>query len=45
VVAASTLLVLSGKASTFLDGAAIACDAIDSGNARHVLKKFLEERQ
>jgi anthranilate phosphoribosyltransferase len=45
VVAASTLLVLSGKARTFLDGAVIACDAIDSGNARQVLKKFVGETQ
>jgi anthranilate phosphoribosyltransferase len=45
VVAASTLLVLSGKAETFLDGAAMACNAIDSGSARQVLKKFLGEAQ
>jgi anthranilate phosphoribosyltransferase len=41
VIAASALLVLSGKANSFMDGASMARSAIDSGKAHQVFQSFL----
>jgi anthranilate phosphoribosyltransferase len=43
VAAAGALLVLGGRATTFIDGAAAARGALDSGAAERLLQRFLSE--